>query len=70
MKTRYLFALLQISLPLFGCRSPIDLKSNCMKAAKIIKEAYKRFQTTKTENVFKDGKIVAVRGYTDNSKSK
>jgi hypothetical protein len=41
-----------------------------MKAAKIITEANKRLQTTKTENVIKDGKIVSVRGYTDNSKSK
>ena len=70
MKARYLIALLQISLLLFGCSAPIDLKSNCMKAAKIVKEANKRVLTIKTEDVVKDGEIVAVRGYTDNSKSK
>ena len=41
-----------------------------MKAAKIIKEANKRLLTTKTEDVVEDGKIVATRIYTDNSKSK
>ena len=70
MKTRYLLASLQISLLLFGCSAPTDLKSNCMKAAKIVKEANKRLQTTKTEDVIKDGVTVAVRYYTDNSKSK
>jgi len=70
MKARYLFILLQISLLLFGCSAPRDLKTNCMKAAKIVKEANKRLLTTKTEDVVEDGKIVATIIYSDNSKSK
>ena len=59
-----------MSLLLFGCSAPIDFKSNCMKAVEIVKEANKRLQTIKTEDVVKNGKTVVIRNYTDNSKSK
>ncbi len=70
MKSRHLFIFLLISLLFLGCSKPRDLKTNCMKAAKIVKEASELLITTKMENVVEDGKIVATKVFSDNSKSK
>lgn len=53
-----------------GCSENTSFKSNCMSAAKIIKEANSRLINANAENVVENGKIVSTIIHLDNSKSK